>query len=350
MPRKPKTNRAQSALHKERQLIVERLGRNPSYGCLSRVAKELNTTPYRCYYWYRKSFDPHFHASSRNIANELSTFCSWELPQVYVAVVDFLKTNPTADLSSVCSHLTERFLRRVTKPVASRVLKKMGWSWKVPTTFQVAKYSLANMERYVAFLEWIQSIDDWTRLKFCDESHIIPRKLSQRKVLGIVNQRVYNRDSALQQPAASVSLITSLALNGPIFFDYREQSNTQWDFVEFVLSACENGFLQSGDFLIADNAAVHGGSASLDVLCEILHTFGVELVFLPAYSPELNPCELVFSLMKGSLRKWNPTTNPDILNRVVSALAGVTLRHILSFYCHCIYPKNVLPDLTGALQ
>lgn len=44
-----------------------------------------------------------------------------------------------------------------------------------------------------------------------------------------------------------------------------------------------------GDFLVVDNAAVHGG---FEDLTWILDYFQVSLMYLPAYS--LNPCELVF--------------------------------------------------------
>jgi hypothetical protein len=46
---------------------------------------------------------------------------------------------------------------------------------------------------------------------------------------------------------------------------------------------------------------LHGGLASLDLLLEILDTFGVTLVYLPAYSPELNPCKLVFGMTKAEI-------------------------------------------------
>jgi hypothetical protein len=108
-------------------------------------------------------------------------------------------------------------------------------------------------------MEWIQGVVDWSKLKFCDEAYIVPWKIGNQKVLGLVNKRVYTKDTTLHQASSSISIITSLDVHQaiPLFVDYREESNTQWDFVEFVLAACEKGFLQKGDYLICDNATVH---------------------------------------------------------------------------------------------
>jgi transposase len=54
--------------------------------------------------------------------------------------------------------------------------------------------------------------------------------------------------------------------------------------------------------LVVDNAAVYTGKDFAEVLDDILVFFQVRLAFLPAYSPELNPCELVFSLIKQDIR------------------------------------------------
>jgi len=64
-------------------------------------------------------------------------------------------------------------------------------------------------------------------------------------------------------------------------------------FVDFVLNCCLDGALVAGDYLILDNAPVHHGEESAAFLMDILEYFSVKLVYLPAYSPELNPCELV---------------------------------------------------------
>lgn len=51
------------------------------------------------------------------------------------------------------------------------------FSWKVPETKQINKYTLENMQYYVTFLNWLQTADP-SRLKFLDESHFQTKGMS----------------------------------------------------------------------------------------------------------------------------------------------------------------------------
>jgi len=111
-----------------------------------------------------------------------------------------------------------------------------------------------------------------------------------------------------------------------------------------VLDCCCTGALSRGDYLIIDNAAVHNGWDSMDVVADILQTAGVNLIFLPAYSPELNPCELVFNVVKSHIR-IHRNFGSLILHEIVDALSSVSLDTMSLFYDHCIFPAVVLPEL-----
>jgi putative transposase len=57
--------------------------------------------------------------------------------------------------------------------------------------------------------------------------------------------------------------------------------------------------LKPGDIVILDNLGSHKGKA----VRKAIRSVGARLVFLPKYSPDLNPIEQVFAKLKGFLRK-----------------------------------------------
>jgi transposase len=75
----------------------------------------------------------------------------------------------------------------------------------------------------------------------------------------------------------------------PVYYDYREDTNNQYNFLDFVLATVAGNQFANGDYLIVDNAAVYHGSDTYDLVVAALDSVGCKLIFLPAYSPELNP-------------------------------------------------------------
>jgi len=57
-------------------------------------------------------------------------------------------------------------------------------------------------------------------------------------------------------------------------------------------------------------------------------------VYLPTYSPELNPVELVFNKMKAEIRKTETTQN--IETRILLGLSQISQDDMIQFYQHCI--------------
>lgn len=71
---------------------------------------------------------------------------------------------------------------------------------------------------------------------------------------------------------------------------------------------------------------------------------GVAMVFLPAYSPELNPCELVFAQLKSNLRKI-PYRRGPLLDLIMEIAPRISMDNLINYYAKCIRPKVVLPEL-----
>jgi hypothetical protein len=124
------------------------------------------------------------------------------------------------------------------------MLEFMRWSWKVPTAFQVWKYRQSNigvsfflnqmfkifyllLEIYLMFMEWVQTFEDKTKLKYLDEAHFVPRFLNNTKVWGLKAKRIYSRVNSLSEKSSSVTLIVSLNSEKPLFLDLRIENNDQ---------------------------------------------------------------------------------------------------------------------------
>lgn len=198
---------------------------------------------------------------------------------------------------------------------------------------------MSFINSYAHHVDAIQNLP-WDRLKFLDESHIVPRNIKKRKVLGLVNQRTWVKANDLHEKALSITLMTQLKEEEPLVFDIREESNDQWDFVQFVVACIGRRQLEPGDYLIVDNASIHGGSDSLDMLLSLLQQYQISLIYLPKYSPELNPCENVFSILKTHLRNCRNNEIPIWLD-VVIGLGKVTYAKLVKFYDHCIFYANI---------
>ena len=75
-------------------------------------------------------------------------------------------------------------------------------------------------------------------------------------------------------------MVVDGAMNGPLFLAYLRQ----------ILVPT----LRAGDVVIMDNLSAH----KVHGVEEILSTVGAKVLYMPPYSPDLNPIELVFSKVK----------------------------------------------------
>lgn len=57
--------------------------------------------------------------------------------------------------------------------------------------------------------------------------------------------------------------------------------------------------LEAGSVIILDNASFHKS----DEIIELAREYGCQIIFLPPYSPDLNPIEKVWANLKRYLRK-----------------------------------------------
>jgi transposase len=91
--------------------------------------------------------------------------------------------------------------------------------------------------------------------------------------------------------------------------------------------------LKTGDIVIMDNLGAHKNDRTLALITQA----GAEVRFLPAYSPDLNPIEMMWSKVKSLLRKTQARTHDALLLAIATALRAVTAQDALGWFVACGY-------------
>jgi transposase len=97
--------------------------------------------------------------------------------------------------------------------------------------------------------------------------------------------------------------------------------------------------LRPGQAVVLDNLSSHKGGR----VRELVEGRGCELLFLPPYSPDLNPIEEAFSKVKGLLRRAGARTREALVEAMGQALDAVTNRDARGFFEHCGYRSTAQP-------
>jgi transposase len=125
--------------------------------------------------------------------------------------------------------------------------------------------------------------------------------------------------AALDHAGVRCSMTLDGAVNRPAFEAFIEQ----------VLLPT----LRPGDIVVMDNLSSHKGARTP----ELIRAAGARLVYLPPYSPDLNPIELAFSKIKQRLRGLACRSMEKLWTVMQSVLDEVAPTDAQHFFNHCGY-------------
>ena len=91
--------------------------------------------------------------------------------------------------------------------------------------------------------------------------------------------------------------------------------------------------LRAGDIVVRDNLSPHKN----DRLLALIEKGGAEGRFLPAYSPDFNPIEPMWSQVKQFLRSAEARTGQELVAAIAEARARITPRDALNWFASCGY-------------
>ena len=164
------------------------------------------------------------------------------------------------------------------------------------------------------------------KLVFIDESgvntgmtRLYGRALKNERVLDAVPDVRFARTTVLSSVRMDGTIVPCVfddALNGDIFKEYIKQ---------FLIPT-----LKPGDIIVMDNLSSHKVNGVVDMI----EAVGAKVKFLPPYSPDFNPIELMWSKMKAIVRKLKIRSKEPLDDAIATALNDVSVPDIVNWFAH----------------
>jgi transposase len=170
---------------------------------------------------------------------------------------------------------------------------------------------------------------DPRRVVFLDET-APPTTLTRRRARAPVGQRAVG--AVPHRKWQAVTLIACLSLEGMGEARSLEGALDRESFHAYVEQALVPS-LRPGQIVVLDNLAVHKSARAIAAIVAA----GCAVVFLPPYSPDLNPIELAFSTLKQDLRAVAARTVETVIAATGPALDAITPADAAAFFAHCGY-------------
>jgi len=141
-------------------------------------------------------------------------------------------------------------------------------------------------------------------------------------------------DSAPNGHWETVTVLSSIRLDGSkesVVFDGAVDREMFDEYVKIFLVPC----LRPGDIVIADNLSAHKSSKASDAI----KMKQAEFIFLPAYSPDLNPIEKMWSKVKQVLRGMKARAHEGLFEGIGKALELVSASDAKGWFQSCGYAQ-----------
>ena len=174
---------------------------------------------------------------------------------------------------------------------------------------------------------------DVARLVFVDESGA---KTNMTRLYGraMAGQRAI--DDTPCGHWCTTTMISSVRLDGSTACMVVNGATTK-DIFEAYVEHILLPSLKTGDIVVLDNLSAHKSQRTR----ELIKSAGAELWYLPAYSPDLNPIEKMWSKIKSILRTLKARTEEALIHAIAKALEMVTASDAKGWFESCGYVNTI---------
>jgi transposase len=168
-------------------------------------------------------------------------------------------------------------------------------------------------------------------LVFLDESGA---KTNMTRLYGRASKGARCHDKAPDGRWETVTVLSSIRLAGEtesVVFEGAVDGKMFEAYIEQILGPS----LRPGDIVVMDNLRAHKSQAAQ----KFVESRSAKYLFLPAYSPDLNPIEKMWSKVKQILRSLQARTQEELFEAIAKALNMVTADDAQGWFRSCGYIK-----------
>ena len=182
---------------------------------------------------------------------------------------------------------------------------------------------------------WLASHFDAKRLVFVDESGF-NTSMTRLRARAPKGKRAYGK--VPRNRGKNTTLIAAITLEGAMGASMTVEGATD----SLAFEAYVEHFLAPS--LCEDQVVLDGlGAHRTQKVEELIEGRGADLVFLPSYSPDLNPIEEAFSKIKALVRKVGARVREALVEAIGRALAAVTPEDATGWFAHAGYRPQDQP-------
>jgi len=130
----------------------------------------------------------------------------------------------------------------------------------------------------------------------------------------------------------NLTIAGAIAIDGVRAMMAYEGGTTRFAFQRFLRDALVPS-LHAGDVVVMDNLSSHHS----DGVRQLIESVGASVLYLPAYSPELNPIEMTWSKLKALLRRIGARTLRTLAAAVKQSSSEISTTDLNGWFRHCGY-------------
>jgi len=252
-------------------------------------------------------------------------------PQIRRSMAQILAQNPRKSAIWLAGQLDQRWGEKFSPSGVRKVLTEMGYHHSVP------KRTNLTAENKMVRLLWANGHinTDWRRVWSFDESYFnLDPSSGKVWVKNNVYHRVARRKLTNRQEKISVCIVVAISHNAKSDICYLESNWRPEDLINVLRDSLlpsirwDASVRRCKSFLLDNDGRHHNRQ-----LKEFLDQNGlIRDGYLPSNSPDLNPIENVFGIMKSFVQKLSPSNEQELREAIVTAWEGLSVETLSNLF------------------